>query len=212
MDSQEHSQLRQFGRLLLPSAAEVQAYLIISLIVLSIGTLTAVGKMLGIDSELAGTQSTVDQIFHSFLAAIDEQEFTPTLVVMAFWGGVGSIVYILLWFVLNILISLSNDAAVAAFFIKPSYYPSSKGFLDVMERAMLRATAGIAIIGFTVVMVIMLAPTGALLFRSAIHDWRDIQRLLGALVALAGLGLSLHVYVVLFRLLLLRIRVFGSSE
>lgn len=209
---EEYSQSRQFARLLLPSIAELQTYVIISFVLLAVGTLTALNNWLGISSDLANTQTAINQVLQNFLQTIDGQTFTPTLVVMVFWGGVGSIVYILLWFVLNIYVSFHNDVVVAASFIKPSYYPSSNSWLEIMERSLLRAAAAFAIIGFTAVMIMMLIPVWALLFSAAVHEWRNIQALVGGLMAVIGLVLSMHIYVILFRLLLLRVRIFGSVE
>lgn len=198
-----HSQLKQFGRLFLPSWAEFGVYTVLSLIMLVFGSFTVIRSWLGIGNDTLQLSELVP-------FTVNQSSVMPSLATALFWSGVGSVVYILMWLVSNMLIAVRNDVVAVEDFIKPTHAPKVQSArFEFIESMLLRLAALVAIVGFSVITISILLPLYLGMFRSAVLHWQDITRLLDGAIGLLGLAVVFHFFVVLVRLLLLRVRIFS---
>jgi hypothetical protein len=107
---------------LVPSWSQLILYLLISLLLLIIFNLGRFWDYLnlvilapgeGVDSLLAEHASSLHRIFSVASQSIILQ--------VIFWIGIGSLVYILIWFIRNVVINILNDVVAASYIHPPSF-------------------------------------------------------------------------------------------
>jgi hypothetical protein len=201
-------QLTQFARLFLPSWAEFGVYLVVSLILLSLGSLTAIRNWLGIGSDSINVSSLIPESFGAILTTVRDSSLLPTQSTALFWAGVGGLVDILIWLFGNLLIAVRNDIVVIENYIKPSHTRDvPTAWHEFAESLLVRLSALAAILAFSMVNISVLLPLYVGMFRSAVLHWHELYYLGQGVIGLVGLAVMLHFYVVLLRLVLLRVRI-----
>jgi len=175
-------------RFLLPSLAYSAFYLFVSLLTLLMLNSQHIWRYFS-SHDLAG-QSLGQAIgqnakgVQSFFSRISEGRILQIL----FWALIGIFIYILVWFIRNILLSVRNDI-VADEYIHPHAYNRANYWHSVIGRKVFFTFSALVLVGY-VYSCVKLLPLLASVCRNAISDFSwspSIVELIGSWLAVAFL-------------------------
>lgn len=156
-------------------------------------------------SELIGQSKG---IFDTFSNTLFGNPTLNKLLYFAFWMLVGLIVYFILYF-------LVKGASSTVENIEESQYKSSR-VNDVLQSVGFRLAVRVGFLvvwmGYWIVFVKLILPFSVMATRVGIANLPEVQSLLYFVLGLIVLILGLHLHVVFMRLIMLRVRLTGSSE
>jgi hypothetical protein len=139
---------------------------------------------------------------------VRESSLFPALSTALFWAGVGGVVDILIWLFGNVVIAVRNDIVVIENYIKPAHSRDvPTAWHEFVGSLLLRLSGLAAMLGFSIVTLSLFLPLYVGMFRRAVINWHEPAFLLQGFLGMVGLAVVLHIYVVLLRLVLLRVRI-----
>jgi len=138
----------------------------------------------------------------------------PLASVTAFllWAGAGAIVYIIVWLIINAYIALHNDVVIGTTYISSDIHGRGKYWGLLTARGLFRGSAMILILLLTAGVMQVWFPLSIDMFKIWSSDFTASINWLYLSEAFFGWIVVLHVMVILFRLVMLRTRVFGVSS
>jgi hypothetical protein len=120
------------------------------------------------------------------------------------WFIIGTFVYALACFMVSFASGAFRDVEVSSSFIHPSSFHKSDFWLTIISRAIIRVGAAVSLLFYTAVWCTVLAPVWLASFKSVFIDGLELETLVSLIIAIVGIGLSLHIGAILLRLILLR--------
>ncbi len=194
-------------RWLIPDSVDVVVYLTIILISFSLSNVSSVQNAL-FYSDL-NIKSSVLNFISSNLDRFLPENIAANLAVAIFWFSIGVITYSLIIFVANITSEVSDDLAIDKYVypVGSDKYGRIKHFLALNSERIVGTFLLIMLLRF---LFNDLLPKWSEIYRDVVVQWPPSQeliiKLLGTVVAEF---LTLHLIVVLLRLIILRRRAFG---
>lgn len=193
---------------LLPTPVEAFVYVLIALVTLAVSNIDVIKQFFFISSS-TGLKEAILGSLESLLTGFLGAKTAATLVTGIFWGIVGMIVYVLLWLLGNFSTELSNDLAITRFM-----HPKGTDTYEPLKRLVLKLVFHVFVIILIIVysnlLITVLLPIWATEYAELIDHWPQSDYIWVAAGAFAAHFFALHLIVILFRLLVLRKRVFGS--
>lgn len=164
----------------------------------------AVRGSIGADTQDLTTSFT--GVRESFLSFLSQNDALGTYFLFGLWVGIGAVVYMLSWALITVLVDMSRDIRVSSSFIHPRSFHQSNYWLFVIGRNVVRIVAGITLIFYGVVWGTSFAPVWIQSFETLFAQGWTIHHSIDALIAIIGVGLTLHIGAILLRVTLLRAR------
>lgn len=121
-----------------------------------------------------------------------------------FWFIVGSVAYFAAWFGINVAVDFYNDIVISSAFVHPRSFSRSNYWLSIASRITLRVTAGIALIFYSIFWAAAFAPLAINRVQLFIENAGGAQQTIDVVIMFVILVLTLHVGVVLYRIMRLR--------
>lgn len=153
-----------------------------------------------------GAQELFSELSHAFsgsMQSIMQSIGDNKLLLFGFWFVIGTAVYILLWFVANILIDSYNNIVVSAAFVHPQSFHQSHYWTAILARGVLRVTAGIALVLYAIFWIKAMMPAFRFAYSVSLGQLTAGSVLNGMATALVII-LSLHMCTIFYRIMLLR--------
>lgn len=164
----------------------------------------AVNGAIGADSQSLIT--SLGAIKDSFLAFLSQNDQLGTYFLFALWFLIGSVVYMLVWALVTILVDMSRDIRVAKSFVHPNSFHQSEYWFSVAGRTTIRVAGAIALIIYGVIWGTSFAPIWIQSFETLFAQGWSLPHVTDALMAVVGVGLTLHLGAILLRVTLLKAR------
>lgn len=139
---------RTFWRFIRPRSEEIILYTLIAAI-LFVVALYDVAVSGGINIDTKELFLLLNQAANNGIATITAAIGDNKLLLFGFWFIVGAVVYILLWFIANVLIDSYNNIVISAAFVHPKSFHQSEYWAAILARTVLRTVAAIALISYT---------------------------------------------------------------
>lgn len=124
------------------------------------------------------------------------------LLLFGFWFVVGAIVYILLWFIANVIIDAYNNVVISAAFVHPKSFHQSEYWAAIAARNTLRVVSGLALISYAYFWVRGLLPAFNYAYKLSLTQLSAGSIINGAATALTII-FTLHICTILFRIVML---------
>jgi hypothetical protein len=200
---QKQSTLATLWRFIRPEPEELVAYLLAIVTMLGLaGYKVAVQGNLGEDSQsliaaLGGAKETLFSFFNTTSA-------WGRFFLFGFWFLIGTVTYIIAWAIITMLVDLSNDIKVSSSFVHPNSFHRSDYWLSIVSRAVLRASAGGALLFYGIFWLAAFAPVWINTFQTVFAHGLTGSHGTDLAFALIGIAFSLHIAAILLRLMLLR--------
>lgn len=121
-----------------------------------------------------------------------------------FWFIVGSIAYFAAWFGINVAVDFYNDIVISSAFVHPRSFSRSNYWLSIASRVVLRVTAGVALIFYSIFWAAAFAPLAINRIQLLIENAGGVQQSLDVGITFVVLIFTLHVGVVLYRIMRLQ--------
>lgn len=191
---------------LLPNRLNLLVYLVIALGSLGIAT---AGNWLDqiFDPALSQNFGSIVSQRWSELSALYRQiggGLSSTVVTVAFWAAVGSLLYVILWLVYSIIHGIINEIELSLVFVHPRSFKESKHWLAAFSHFLMKLASIGVLIGYGVLLATIIWPAVVVQFAYALLNltlWSIVVHGLGALLVLM---LALHLLHLLTRLVLWR--------
>lgn len=195
--------LATLWRFIRPEPEELVFYLLATIIMLGIaGYRVAVQGNIGEDSQsLIAALGTAKETLFGFFNTTDSW---GRFFLFGFWFLIGTVTYIVAWAVITMIIDISNDIRVSSSFVHPKSFHKSDYWASILSRAILRASAGGALLFYGVFWLAAFAPVWVHSFQTLFGHGVSKTHAVDFGFALLGIGLSLHIAAILLRLMLLR--------
>lgn len=193
-------------KILLPNRLNLLVYLVIALGSLGIAT---AGNWLDqvLDPALSQNFGTIVSQRWSELSALYRQiggGLSGTVVTVAFWAAVGSLLYALLWLAYSIIHGIVNEIELSLVFVHPRSFKESKHWLAVLSHFLMKLASIGVLIGYGVLLASVIWPAVVVQFAYALLNltlWSVVVHGLGAVILLM---LAIHLLYLLVRLVLWR--------
>lgn len=191
---------------LLPTAVEVALYTVLALITLAVSNIDFISEFLLIPPEFSLKTAILGSL-EEFIARLIGEEMAATLITGIFWGIVGMAVYVLIWLLGNFSTEFTNDLTLSKYM-----HPKGVDRYSPLKRLLLRVIfhlfIGLCIIIYINLLIAVMLPMWAARYSAAIDVWPELAGVGTILWTVITQILVLHFLTVLFRLLLLRKRIF----
>ena len=161
------------------------------------------------NSENATLQTLIKQYSHQL--TFPSGDIFGRITNLLIWGFVGALIYIAAWLAINAYIAVRNDVVIGTFFVRPANSRKQYWF-DMIGRFLLRLGAVFMLLFLVLWTIIVWLPASVELFHRYLAYIGILPYARSAIVAILGWLIILHLMVVLLRIALLRVRVFGADE
>ena len=192
------------SRTLLPRPSVGFLYLLVSLVLLVVGSSTAIIESLtsGLASE-ADVVTVFNQQISAYGRFLGQYDWLGTATVALFWASIGALGYSLVWLVINLIIGLRNKYVLAA---KYTHLPlqNHPHILAVWSRRLLGIGLLIITLGYLNLSWQFLYPLWVELFSQFVGGWSLPATWLKGGLAILGMMLTIHLGWLLVKLLFLR--------
>lgn len=198
--------LRQaLWRLIRPDISEFIAYLLVAAGLFAFSLYQAASAGL-IGTESKDLVTSFNEIVRSALVITRDGDTWARVFLFGFWFLLGTFAYFAIWFTINLLVDAYNNILISAAFVHPRSFHQSDYWLAVTGRAIVRLSALIALVFYTLFWVLILAPVWQDNFNAVIVAPASRTGLIALGTTLAGIAVSLHIGTILLRLVVLRSR------
>jgi len=201
--------VKSFLKLLQPSTVEFVVTFLFTMLILVISNSSTIFFSIVGNSENATLQTLVRQYTHQL--TFQSSDVFGRITTLLLWGFIGAVVYVLAWLAINAYISVRNDLVIGTFFVRPVNSRRQYWF-DTVGRLLLRLGAAIMLLFLVLWTMIAWLPASIELFHRYLAYIGILPYARTAIVAILGWLVILHLMVVLLRVVLLRIRIFGADE
>lgn len=199
----ENTRLRKtIWRFIRPRAEEMTLNTVIALIIFVTALYsTAISGQVNLDTQelFRMLEEAIANIIRTITVSIGGNR----LLLFGLWFLVGAGVYIMLWFIANILIDMYNNIVVSAAFVHPQSFHQSEYWVAIAARTVLRVIAALALVSYLYFWVVILLPGWAYAYRLSLTGLTG-GSLLNGLVTTVFIITTLHVCTILYRIVTLK--------
>jgi flagellar biosynthesis protein FlhB len=197
--------MRSWYQRLLPTPVQLLAYLLVSLLILTIASYQQIANQL-ID---AGTQATIrsqaalnfDQLKN---ATIINSGATATVVSFIFWLAIAGLAYMIAWAGVVFIKDTFNEIEMSLIFVHPRSFSESKHWSGFATYYLLKIAALLLLAGYSLISAYVLWPALVVQFSSVISHISVSSFLLRLVPGLLLAAISLHIFVLVIRLVFWR--------
>lgn len=191
-----------------PTRYELVAYLVVALMLLSIGSLASVVDVLteGNVDKQAVWQFGEGQI-DKFFVDTGTNNIGGALSLALFWGSLGALIYAAFWVIANLYVSLHNKYVYKAEYVHMPL-ASHEHQLAHYSRLVLRASIALICLLYVMIWLRLLYPVALVFIERAITLWPDPKVISNGLASVALVMLGIHTFTLLLRALYLRLRLY----
>lgn len=194
---------KTIGRFVRPEIEELIVYVLI-IICFGITAFIQYNTQSGISST-QDISSALSLIQDRFQFLTDGDDKIAKFFTFALWFGIGTLVYVMAWFLITFSSGAFNEVRVSSY-VHPSSFDKSKYWGAVVGRVVLQAAAAISLLMYAAFWCAGIAPVWLASIKAIFIDGLSAESLGSGMLALVGIGLSLHIAAILLRLVLLRSR------
>ena len=199
--------------ILKPSLAESLTLGAITIILLIIGGYEQFADWFFLVPEVQDQVETAISVrFDTFLGLIDEFEFTASIVSGVIWSVIGAFVFMVVWALINVGSDLKNSLKVSTVFVHPRSFHQSTFWAAFIIRTLFKSSLVIMLVAGAVLWVTAFIPAVFTALQLILADTQVPARIIGVFGAGVVTFLSMHLFVVLLRMLLGRSRIRGEAE
>lgn len=206
----KRSRLIEVTRWFWPSWSDTLVYVAISLLTLALSGLSFIHQILYaqenidiIDAVLGSISTLVERTIGFTMASSGSVAF--------FWALVGFVIYIIIWLGINFSTELDNDLAITKY-VHPRNVDLHSPLRDLISRTIFRVVVFVVLLFYINLFLAVLLPHFNNIFRSTISAWPHPAVLWRGASGIIEQVIAMHILVTLFRLLLLRKKVFDFSH
>ncbi len=191
-------------RRFIPAPYVIWLYLLISLVLLAVGSTTAIIESLtsGLASE-AEVATVFNQQISYYQRFLEQYDWLGTLSLALFWGSIGALGYSLVWLLINVVVGLRNKYVLATKYIHLPFRNHPHIFA-VWSRRLLAISLVIITVFYLNLSWQFLYPLWTELFSQFIGGWSLPATWLKVVIAISGMMLTIHIGWSLIKLSLLR--------
>jgi hypothetical protein len=146
-------------------------------------------------------ETAISERFELFLESIDQIAFSADILTTLMWSMVGAFLFMVIWFLINIISDIKNNVKVSVSFKHPDSFHQSSFCGAVALRLFFKSAVIIFLLSAAVLFITNFLPV---IFTATQLVWNDTE-LLARIVGLLGIWsivlFILHVFVVFLRLL-----------
>lgn len=195
--------LHGFWRLIKPQLDELTAYVgyMIVLMTVSAYQLASHG---GIGSDTQGVLSSISAAVHNATAFMSQNDLSARVLLFGFWFIVGTLLYLIAWFIINLLIDAYNDVVISTAFMHPRSFHQSGYWTSVAGRLIVQISAGITLLFYSAFFLIAFTPAWVHSFRSLFSN-PTLPQIESAAIAAVSVMVMIHIGVIIFRIVRLRV-------
>jgi hypothetical protein len=190
---------------LLPTSVELVVYLFLSIVTLSLSNSSTLRELFFISPDFDLISAVLQSISDLVQLAVGDQLAAP-LSLAIFWALVGMVVYIFIWVGGNFSTELSNDLALTKY-IHPRGVDPRSPLRDLISKTIFRFVMVIILIFYTNITTRVLIPLWISRYRIVLEEWPRHLRMRTVIMTLLGQMLTLHLFIVITRLIFLKKRV-----
>lgn len=130
--------------------------------------------------------------------------YSATAATLGFWLIVGALVYMLVWLIYAVIHGILNEIELSLIFVHPRSFKESTHWGAFLSRILLRVAAVIVAIGYSALFVNVIWPAVVVQFAYGLLTWTPMALIVHSVGAVLTLVLSLHLLLLLLRVVLLR--------
>lgn len=184
----------------LPNPIELIPYFVISLLVLLVMSNKTLLTILSGSSPV--TPISVADVFGERMDSISIILATPILgrvVLFAFWLGVGSIAYMLVWLFQNIAIEVYEDVSLSKVKGQRRDKAADGWWGSSLSRAIFIFSGALVMIFYIFAMINILLPAWSKLFQMGLQDFSHFYGILQIMIAIIGTFTTLHILILFWK-------------
>ncbi len=193
-------------RIYLPTIYEFIYLFTVSLALLTISLLVPIFKRLDTEN-YSFVGDTTKNFVSNYLAKLDNPHLVKPLTVL-FWMIIGAIVYVVFWIIGATFKTYEDDISPLHGLLAPKDYKKGSELPRSITRVLIRTLAVLTTVAWLVIFLGSTLPYSNAKFLEALNNI-DLLSILRALYATLQIVVSLFVFIVLLRLILLRKRIFS---
>ncbi len=194
---------------LLPTGVEAATYFFFALVTVFAANAKIISQYLYAPPDLNIWREAM-RILDDFLARALGLELAAHVVVGVFWGMIGVLVYFLYLAGRSFSAEIGNSLAETSY-IRPAGTDKRAPVKEFLFRLVLRAVVLGALFYFGNLFITVLLPYWVEVYQEPFNHESAPSRLIQPTAAFIGQILAMHAFVVLFRLLFMRKRIFGGE-
>lgn len=193
---------------ILPTKLELIVYFFTSTFLLILGSSTSIFKGLISPSVIEAQSGVFSAQWQKFMDQLESARNVDVITTVAFWSAGGAVIYIIIWFITGIIRNLANDVSIALVFSHPKSFHQSDYWVSYGAILGFRAATVILIIFYALFFLQFIYPTivNSLSETALTSPYWQIAIYFALFSFL--LMVAIHLFVILARLYVLRIRVF----
>lgn len=191
----------------IPSLGELTGYFVVSLIILVTATVLPVLQARESEAYSYITDS-ISNFVGERLASLSGTRWA-TITTAFVWMLVGMATYLVIWVAAVILHAYKNDIPATRGFIAPQGLVEKSRIVSTLARIIVRTFGLVGVVVWFILLLGAVVPNSMQLFIDALTvlDAFSALKIIGAVLTLA---FSMHVIAILFRIVVLKRRVFGA--
>lgn len=156
-----------------------------------------------------------DQLVHTYTSilfdSINRSALIGRVTLFLSWAGIGAIVYMLVWFSYNSYLAVRNDIIIGTKYTGFYRQSHTAFWTNLLARSSFRLCATLLLLLLTTIVVQIWYPVSVTIFKLWLNNLASPYDWLLLFEAFWGWFMALHIGVILLRLVLLRLRIFGSA-
>lgn len=203
------SRFYQIMAWLLPTSIGLSVYFVVAVSLALSSLSSSLRELLFTPNDFNFSDSILTTI-NDMLSRLVGDLAARNIVVAVFWGMVGLLVYIFVWLGINYSTELGNDLAYTKY-VHPKGVDVSSPLKDFLSKSLFRLCSGLVLFIYALTLVGVLLPLAGGLYYQSGELFFSISSITHILSATAITFVSLHVLIILVRLITLRKRIFGEN-
>lgn len=151
---------------------------------------------------------TMDVIHKQFEFITNGDDTAAKIFTFGTWFIIGTVVYILAWFLISFANGAFKNIEVSNSYIHPRSFDKSHYWVSIIARLVVQAAAGVSFIIYVSIWLSVFAPAWLTNFEKIFVEGISVDTVMGVLASTAGIIITLHIAAIIFRLMLLRSKYF----
>lgn len=190
---------------------EIEEVIVYSISIILFGVLAFYQTII---KDATGASREVSEAFalihEKFEFITDGDDVAARVFTFGTWFIIGTVVYIIAWFLISFSSGAFHDIEVSKDYIHPRSFDKSDFWLSITGRVILRGAAAISLLIYSSIWLATLAPTWLASYREVFLSGITVGGAVDLLIAFVGIAFSLHIGAILLRVMLLRSKYFYS--
>jgi hypothetical protein len=148
-----------------------------------------------------------ERLVEQFLQTLEASHLTASILVGLFWAGVGITSYLLVMWFQKSIIETEEDLVMEMQYVHPKNYKHYIFWLSFFARVLFRVSIVVLIAVYAIFVAQVLIPLWLERVEAWLLNLLDLAMATNALLGFIGLIVTIHIFVVLLRLVFIRNRI-----